>query len=167
MGAAEAAKARESWAARGVAAPLWPARNGAVLLPARCPCARRSALAGAPGRSTRAVPTPFCFPTAEPETLSSLSSWFQGPPRDALIGWDGRPRPRQSPREGEGSRGGSPVRAPPRPSRPPRTRTRTAPGSGGVSPRGERARAAALVGGAAAGFHPRPSPAQLFGADPV
>lgn len=119
---------------------------GAVRLPVR---------AGWGVRSTWAVPTPFCFPTTEPKTLSSLSSWFQGPPRDALIGWGGCPRPRQSPREGEGSRGGSPARAPPRPARPPRTRTRTGPGSGGVSTRGERARGAALLHGAAASFHPR------------
>lgn len=37
------------------------------------------------------LPTPFCFPTAEPKTLSSRSSWFQGPPRAALIGWGGCP----------------------------------------------------------------------------
>lgn len=110
--------------------------------------------AGWGARSSRAVLTRFCSPTAEPETLSSLSSWFQGPPRDALIGWGRRPRPRQSPREGEGSRGGSPVRAPPRPSWPPRTRTRTAPGSGGVSPRGEREGGAALLAGS--GLPPSP-----------
>lgn len=91
MGAAEAAVAGGSWEARGVAAPLCPARNGAVRYPARCPCACRSALAGWGARSTWVLPTPFCFPTAEPKTLSSRSSWFQGPPRDALIGWGGCP----------------------------------------------------------------------------
>lgn len=53
--------------------------------------------AGWGARSTWAVPTRFCFPPAELKTLSSLSSWFQGPPRDALIGWGRCPRPRQSP----------------------------------------------------------------------
>lgn len=97
-----------SWAARGAAAPLCPARNGAVrcgAVPGAVPV-RLRVRAGWGFGSTWAVPTRSWFPTAQPETLSSRSSGFQGPPRDALIGWDACPGPVNLRQRGRGAGAG-------------------------------------------------------------
>ncbi|XP_057598523.1 uncharacterized protein LOC130857157 [Hippopotamus amphibius kiboko] len=93
-------------------------RCGAV--PAAVPV-RLQIRAGRGACSTWAVPTPFWFPIAQQTTLSSPSSWFQGPPRDALIGWDGCPGLVNLRRRGRGEGAGlqRALRpAPPRPAPP-------------------------------------------------
>lgn len=142
MGTAEAAAASGSWAARGAAAaPLYPARNGAVGRPARSP---PLAPAGPPGwgaRSTCTVPPGFWFPTAEAATLSSRSPEFQGPPRDALIGWGRCPRSANLRGRGRGLGAGlqRALRPFPRPVPTARARARAPRGAGGAGG-GERGR---------------------------
>lgn len=88
---------------------------------ARCGARRGacgSALAGAPGPPARSR-LDSGFPPRRQRLLSSWSRWFV--PGSALgrAHWLGPvPKLRQSPPEGEGSRGGSPARAPPLPACP-------------------------------------------------
>lgn len=81
--------------------------------------------------STWAVPTPLWFRTAQPTTLSSQSSWLQGPPPDALIGWGRCPVLVNLRRRGRGAGAGlqrAPRHATPLPAPPcPRTPERAPP----------------------------------------
>lgn len=113
--------------------------------------------------STWAVPTPFWFPTAQPTTLSSRSSWLQGPPPDALIGWGRCPVLVNLCRRGRGAGAGlqrAPRHATPLPAPPcPRTPERAPPPGARCERRpGAREGRAPLPYGGSAGFHPAASP---------
>ena len=152
MGAAEVVVTSGSWAASEAAAQFCPAWIGAVRPPARCPCACQSAVAGAPAPPGQSR---LCSAFVQPRgrLLSSRSGWFQGPPRDALIGWGECPGSVNLRRRGRGA--GAGLLCAPRPASAHRSARR--PRERGVSACRERARGGRLAW--AARFPPRPAAA--------
>lgn len=145
MGAAEVVVTSGSWAVSEAAAQFCPAWIGSVRSPARCLCACRSAVAGAPAPPGQSR---LCSAFVQPSgrLLSSRSSWFQGPPRDALIGWGECPGPVNLRRRGRGA--GAGLRCAPRPA--PAHRSARRPRERGVSACRERARGGPLASAPAA-----------------
>ncbi|CAI9174693.1 unnamed protein product [Rangifer tarandus platyrhynchus] len=134
MGAAEVVVTSGSWAASEAAAQFCPARIGAVRSPARCPCACLSAVAGAPAPPGQSrLYSAFVQPSGG--LLSSRCRWFQGPPRDAFIGWGECPGPVNLRQRGRGA--GAGLRCAPRPA--PAHRSARRPPERGVSACRERA----------------------------